>query len=65
MCYKVSGGSIPNVHMFMVPGLESGSCGLEYRLVEIPKSLRDGYIDEPSSWTSFLNRGCPVTTTTI
>ena len=51
--------------MLTVPGLESGSCGLEYRLVEIPKSLRDGYTDEPSSWTSLLNRGWPVITTTI
>jgi len=32
-----------------------GSCGLEYRLVEIPKSLRDDYTDEPSSWPSLLN----------
>jgi len=31
-----------------------GSCGLEYRLVEIPKTLRDDYADEPSSWTSTL-----------
>lgn len=32
-----------------------GSCGLEYRLVEVPKSLRDDYTGELSSWASFLN----------
>ena len=40
------------------PSLESGSCGLEYRLVEIPKSLRDGYVEEPSPRGSLLNREC-------
>lgn len=34
-----------------------GSCGLEYRLVEIPKTLRDDYVEEPSSWRSSLNSG--------
>jgi len=32
-----------------------GSCGLEYRLVEVPKTLRDDYTDEPSSWTTLLH----------
>jgi len=32
-----------------------GSCGLEYRLVEVPKALRDDYTDIPSSWASFFN----------
>jgi len=31
-----------------------GSCGLEYRLVEVPKTLRDDYTDTPSSWASFF-----------
>ena len=29
---------------------------MEYRLVEVPKSLRDDYTGEPSFWASFLNR---------
>jgi len=32
-----------------------GSCGLEYRLVEVPKTLRDDYNNIPSSWASFFN----------
>jgi len=35
--------------------VSQGSCGLEYRLVEVPKILRDDYIDEPSSWAALLN----------
>ncbi|KAF9643587.1 DUF1183-domain-containing protein [Thelephora ganbajun] len=31
-----------------------GSCGLEYRLVEVPKTLRDDYAGT-SSWTTLLN----------
>lgn len=42
----------------MPSALRSGSCGLEYRLVEVPKTLRDDYTDGPSSWTALLNRGC-------
>ena len=46
--------------------LKSGSCGLEYRLVEIPKALRDGYTDEPLTRTrsSFPNRECPASSVT-
>jgi len=32
-----------------------GSCGLEYRLVEVPKTLRDDYTEGSSSWAKFLN----------
>lgn len=32
-----------------------GSCGLEYRLVEVPKTLRDDYTGETSSCGSHLN----------
>jgi len=32
-----------------------GSCGLEYRLVEIPKTLRDDYTEGPSSWATLFN----------
>jgi hypothetical protein len=46
----------------MPSGIEPGSCGLEYRLVEIPASLRDGHTDEPPSLGSFMNRRCHTTT---
>ena len=45
-----------SVHMFIPSALGSGSCGLEYRLVEVPKTLRDDYTDTPSSWASFFGR---------
>jgi hypothetical protein len=46
--------------MFTPSVLELGSCGLEYRLVEVPNALRDDYTDGPSSWTALLNRGYPI-----
>jgi len=43
----------------MASVIKPGSCGLEYRLVEVPKALRDDYTEGPSSWVPLLNRGCP------
>ena len=65
MCCKASGRNLPDVLVLIPYVLESGSCGLEYRLVEVPKTLRDDYTEMPSSWTTFLNRRCPVPTITL
>ena len=59
-CCKVSGRNLPNSCVLTHSGLGSGSCGLDYRIVKVPKTLRDNYTGTLSSWTSsFFSRRCP------
>jgi len=49
---NMNDGDLSDLRKLIPPALRSGSCGLEYRLVEIPKTLRDDYTDTPASWAS-------------
>ena len=54
---KVRDGDLADLRKLIPSVLGSGSCSLGYRLVEIPKTLRDDYTDTPAS---YFDRRCPV-----